>query len=307
MTDQTNPAALAQRDDPGPAALAPVAGIGTLVASFEAYEEAKRRLLTDEDYQVTWETDANGRKKQFTKRSGWRKLAIAFGVDFRITEEIITYENPELREGIVSAEYKVLATAPNGRCVDATGFCSRSERCCAPGCEKGGRHQHCPAAFNQPCHPKRHYSKPDHDIPTTAETRAKNRAAADLFGMGEITAEEAEAGGGMDPHEEPQPDAYIQELARAVTALVKDAAGKDLIDKRNLDIRSKALTLIASGSTALGYTGSLDKQSGNDIWMWCRIELGLATDEERAAFAEAHPPAEAEPEDLEPIEEEPEG
>jgi hypothetical protein len=34
---------------------------------------------------------------------------------------------------------------------------------------------------------EKRYSKPNHDIPATAETRAKNRACADLLGMKENT------------------------------------------------------------------------------------------------------------------------
>lgn len=35
--------------------------------------------------------------------------------------------------------------------------------------------------------------KPDHDLPATAETRARNRSYANLFGHGEVSAEEISA------------------------------------------------------------------------------------------------------------------
>ena len=37
-----------------------------------------------------------------------------------------------------------------------------------------------------PSHPYKHrFTKPNHDVPATAETRAKNRACSDLLGIGD--------------------------------------------------------------------------------------------------------------------------
>jgi hypothetical protein len=160
--------------------LQPVAPIQDLVESFRAYQETVRRLLTEEDYQPI------GGKK-FRKRSGWRKLATAMGVDLPLLDRV--YERDDAGR-ITRAEVIARATAPNGRYADGLGACDVFERCCTHGCDK--RHRHCPAASGSPCPGFSHFSKPSHDIPATAHTRAVNRACADLFGAGEVSAEEME-------------------------------------------------------------------------------------------------------------------
>ncbi|QBI19364.1 hypothetical protein ER308_07265 [Egibacter rhizosphaerae] len=123
------------------------------------------------------------------KRSGWRKLSTAFGVTFEIVHRDIERDD---RGAVRRAEFTTRAIAPNGRQVDGWGACDVFERCCEPGCTRGGRHQHCAGVDGFRAHEDAwtHFSKAEHDIPATAETRSKNRAAADLFGMGEVSAEE---------------------------------------------------------------------------------------------------------------------
>ena len=120
------------------------------------YQELCVKLLDDNDWQII-------QGKRFAKRSAWRKLAVAYGVSFEIrSSEMVRDDEGNLK----SAIFIVRATAPNGRHSDGWGACSVNER-------NAGR-------------------KAEHDIPATAETRAKNRAAADLFGMGEVSAEEVD-------------------------------------------------------------------------------------------------------------------
>jgi hypothetical protein len=120
-------------------------------------------------------------KSEFIKRSGWRKL----GVWALVSAEIL--EETEIRDEsgrLLRAKYKVRAIAPNGRHMDGIGICDRSERS---------------------------FTKPEHDIPATAHTRAINRAFADLFGLGAVSAEEmAEA-----------PYAEVERLERERTVSVK--------------------------------------------------------------------------------------
>jgi hypothetical protein len=160
--------------------LAPVASTHDLVASFRAYQDAVNQLLTDDDYQPI------GGKK-FRKRSGWRKLATAMGVDLELRAR--DYERDDAGR-ITRAEVVARAKAPNGRYADGLGACDVFERCCTRGCDK--RHRHCPAASGTACPGFSHFSKPQHDIPATAHTRSVNRACADLFGAGEVSAEEME-------------------------------------------------------------------------------------------------------------------
>lgn len=69
---------------------------------------------------------------------------------------------------VIRAEFSVKVVAPNGRTMMGYGNCSASER---------------------------NFAHPDHDIPSTAWTRAINRAVSDLIGWGEVSAEELLDGG----------------------------------------------------------------------------------------------------------------
>ena len=131
----------------------PAASVSAIEESFHEYQQLCARLLTADDVQ-----HIGGRS--FRKKSAWRKLAVAFGVSCEVRERI--YDRDE-SGAILRAEVVVRATAPNGRYMDGLGVCDVSER---------------------------KFSKPQHDIPATAMTRATNRACADLFGMGEVSAEE---------------------------------------------------------------------------------------------------------------------
>ena len=150
-----------------------------------AYQALCAALLEPSDYQTIGD-------KQFRKKSGWRKLAVAFNVS---TELLSETEIRGHRNRIEEVKCLVRASAPNGRFQDGIGVCSIYERCCDPTtCDRwevyrDGRptgHVHC----GDTCNGRQHFSNPAHDIPSTAMTRATNRAQADLFGMGEVSAEE---------------------------------------------------------------------------------------------------------------------
>jgi len=148
----------------------PGASIPEIVALMDDYQSLCQALLHDSDWQTI-------QGKRFPKRSAWRKLAVAYGVSFQIIDrEITRNEEGEL----IAADFVVRATAPNGRYADGWGAASVAEK--GP---KG-----------------RGVGKLYHDIPATAETRAKNRAAADLFGMGEVSAEEVDRRAMYAPDEE---------------------------------------------------------------------------------------------------------
>ena len=176
---ESNVAALVPHQGRG-ALVAPAGTVEDIAQAFEDYQRVCGRLLDDNDHQSI------GGKK-FRKRSAWRKLAVAFGVSFEIRSREIHRDD---QGRVVDAEFQVRAVAPNGRYADGWGACDVFERCCPPDCNKGGRHSHCPSAEGEACPAWTHFSHANHDIPATAETRAKNRAASDLFGMGEVSAEE---------------------------------------------------------------------------------------------------------------------
>lgn len=175
-----------------------VAPTGDIVAAQEGYHTLCQALLNPTDYQQIG-------RRSFPKKSAWRKLAVAFNVSVVLLERV--YErDPNGR--IVRAEVVARATAPNGRTMDGFGACDLFEKCC-PGTDgtpedctnRSQYHNHC----RPNCNGKPHFSNPSHDLPSTAHTRATNRACADLFGMGEVSAEEITNAAAFDDHQEPDP------------------------------------------------------------------------------------------------------
>lgn len=185
---QPTVASLALRPDDRGALVRPAAALSDIVQAFDDYQAMCTKLLVDDDYQHIG-------KKAFRKKSAWRKLAVAFGVS---TERLAKEYERDARGRIVRAEVLMRALAPNGRYMDGMGACDVTERCCeADTCTNSQSwHDHCPPD----CNGFVHFSKPSHDIPATAMTRATNRASADLFGFGEVSAEEVtDPGHGESP------------------------------------------------------------------------------------------------------------
>jgi hypothetical protein len=136
-----------------------------LVQSFAEYQELLPQLLRESDYQEAEQG------KKFVKKSGWRKIATAFDLDVRIiAEEVERDEDGRILRSKTTAR----ATSPSGRVMDGDGYCTTDEFT--------GRRANNP--------------KLENDLRGTAATRAKNRAISDLVGMGEVSAEEVDAGGG---------------------------------------------------------------------------------------------------------------
>jgi hypothetical protein len=212
------------------ALVTPAAPQEDIERAFTAYTALVEKLVDKrEDYQVI-------QGKQFMKKAGLRKLAVAFGVSFKIDRWQHTYD----ADGrIVRSEFLVTATAPNGRFSDGYGACGVWDRCtkhyanCKDNCTKhcGGREGGCDG-FN-------HYSKPEHDVPATAETRAKNRAASDLFAMGQVTAEEVDA---QDPGTRQSTWEAHNEIMELGTRI--KAAGYTGAALAHIDPATKALTVL---------------------------------------------------------------
>lgn len=115
------------------------------------FQNLKASLLDKSDI-------ATIQNKPFIKRSGWRKLALAFN----LSDEIIKEEKE-----VIGDEFEwriwVKAWAPNGRFSTGIGGC---------------------------CSDERDFAHLRHDVYATAHTRAKNRALSDLIGSGEVSWEE---------------------------------------------------------------------------------------------------------------------
>lgn len=166
----------------------PVATVEETREAFEQYQLLRQTIVTEKDV-----TRISG--KEFVNKSGWRKLGTVMGTSSKIVSR--DYQR-DAHARITSAEVIVRAIAPNGRFMEGLGACDFHERCCPrafgvegqetpPVCRDGrSKHHHCEPG----CDGFNHFSKPQHDIPATASTRALNRAMSDLFGFGEVSAEE---------------------------------------------------------------------------------------------------------------------
>jgi hypothetical protein len=148
--------------------------VDQLVDSFEAYQSMLPRLLTDTDYQQAGD-------KRFVKKSGWLKIAAAFDLETELAAPVLIKRDEDGKP--VSAAVWIRAIAPSGRSMVGDGYCSIDESRFS---SSSGR------------------QKLEHDLPSTAATRARNRAISNLVGMGEVSAEEVDArgntGGGDSEH-----------------------------------------------------------------------------------------------------------
>lgn len=126
-----------------------------------AYQEVVRATLQPSDWQGT-----PGQKGAFVKKSGWRKMAKAFGLSVTRVDDGIERDE----DGSPVRAWAIYRAAhANGQQQDGDGYCSVDESRFVPA--KGRL-------------------KLENDLRATATTRAKNRAISDLVGMGEVSAEE---------------------------------------------------------------------------------------------------------------------
>jgi hypothetical protein len=133
-----------------------------------AFDKFKSEVLTDQDFWVG--RDRQGVEMKHIKRSGLMKFLMAINGNAAVTDErseVIKFENRE----ILVFHFTARATAPNGRFTEAVGSASSDER---------------------------KFDKPVHDLRALAQTRAVNRAIANLVGGGVVSAEE------MENNEEPR-------------------------------------------------------------------------------------------------------
>jgi hypothetical protein len=162
---------------------------GALLESFQTYQQLLQRLLTPEDWQGRPNADGS-----FVKKRGWRKIATAFDLDVQIIRSTVERDD----EGKpVRAEVWARAIAPSGRAMDGDGYCDSSE----------SRFQK--ASGRQ---------KLENDLRATATTRAKNRAIADLVGLGAVSAEEVDssAPGAGEAYGAVAQEALIKQAATAI-------------------------------------------------------------------------------------------
>jgi len=137
----------------------PVRALQTAVearGTWEDFEALKKALLNTNDYQRIGNT-------AFIKRSGFRKIAVAFG----LSDTILEQEKFIREDDSFYWRIMVQVIAPNGRVNTGVGICDSKER---------------------------RFAHVEHDVYATAHTRAKSRAISDMVAGGAVSAEEM--GGG---------------------------------------------------------------------------------------------------------------
>ena len=161
-----------------------IVDVDSAAAFMQNYQDLVNALLDPSDYQKI-----NGVPKK--KKSAWRKLATAFNISDDIIQEKIIREDDYQ---IVSAWFMVKATLPNGRSSIGVGDCSIFDKI-------KNTDKEMPSNFEL----RKRFNNAEHDILTTAHTRAKSRAIADLIGGGEVSAEELEGMENGKPNGRPKP------------------------------------------------------------------------------------------------------
>jgi len=168
----------------------PVDDLEKVIEVYETFDRIKSELLDREQDIV--EISGNNH----IKKSGWRKIATAFNLDV----EILTL-NKEISNGVFEVEAIAQATAPNGKFTTSSSHCASNESNHMQklegvvdmgdpdhGWDKGDDDVVYVDGAWRRIKPIKAINK--HNIITTAETRAKNRAISDLVGGGEVSAEE---------------------------------------------------------------------------------------------------------------------
>jgi len=169
-----------------------------------AFQELKQKVLDANDM-VT----ISG--KQYTKRSGWRKIAMAFN----ISTEIVKIEREKI-DNVYVVRVIARATAPGGRISEEAGVCDSTEF------ERGN------------------LQGTLHNIETKAVTRAINRAISNLVGGGEVSAEEILKGPDEvvkereikeEPQKEPATELITTKQINFLNNLMKDPEVQELVNK----------------------------------------------------------------------------
>lgn len=160
----------------------------------EHYQELVKGLLDKTDYQVI-------NKKDFKKKSAWRKLAMAMNISVHITGE----RREELPNGDYAYHFDCEARHPNGRVMPGSGSCTAYEKAMW----KDGKWQIEKAVYANGKFVRREWqlAQPNsiHNVRSTAETRASNRCVSNLVAAGEVSAEEADQGDANDQYNHPTP------------------------------------------------------------------------------------------------------
>ena len=206
-----------------PAPVLPLVTPEKAAEQWALFEALKAKLLNEEDYQAI-------AGKRYIKRSGFRKIAVYFG----ISDHIIKEERTDRDDGSFCWHIEVEATAPNGRSCVGVGACDSRERS---------------------------FAHLEHDVYATAQTRAKSRAISDLVAGGAVSAEEVSAADGGAPDESPpqpwemkvpvtkEPDSAIRQfpliqgtVAIGMINLLEDGSEASIVPEKPIPADDPAIT-----------------------------------------------------------------
>jgi hypothetical protein len=158
--------------------------------AWSTFLELKQKLLDSADYQMI-------AGKRFTKKSGFRKIAVCFNLSDRIVEQ----ERTDWEDGSFTWRIVAEVEAPNGRVCAGVGICDSKER---------------------------KFAHVEHDVYATCHTRAKNRAISDMVAGGIVSAEEVEASRSETTAVEAEPEEPVLDRDGIVDAL--ESVGLDIED-----------------------------------------------------------------------------
>lgn len=167
---------ISNKESQMPAIVMPAVSTEEALKAWKEYQDLKAAIVDKNvDVQII-----DG--KDFLKKSYWRKVATFFNLSVEVVKE----KSEQVGKTFVW-NFTCKAIAPNGRFAVGTGSCDAFEKSTL----KDGKYM----AFNKKTR-SWYEGKPNtiHNIRSTAETRAFNRAVSNLVGGGEVSAEEVSQG-----------------------------------------------------------------------------------------------------------------
>ena len=268
------PAPLAVRDEAPAAIPMPTVSPEEARDAMRRYLELCEAVLTPDDYQEFEQWDPKLRtkvKKRFKKKSAVKKLQTFFSVSVVIKDK----QMHDLSDGHFAWSVTATAATPGGRPVEATGGCSTMEERFE--IERKESWTDSDYAYRV----KKANARSFHDVLSTAETRATNRAVMNCIGVGggEVTADEIrrpKADADTPPSKPAAPPALPPVVAalcdrwRAATGGDEAAFRAKYTGQKVADIRASVEAAEAEKAPA-----TAQEQANNDVPEPARVRQGV--------------------------------
>jgi len=195
-----------------PQIVKPLITVEEAVEAWRQFEDLKKRLLIEDDYQQISD-------KKYIKRSGLRKLGVFFGLSSNLNDE----ERTDREDKTFMWRITVYVTAPNKREMPGVGICDSKER---------------------------NFAHLEHDVYATAYTRALNRAISDMIAGGAVSAEELEASSPLETAKNitppsPQPHKDTTQMRELTPEDIEKALDNAQLDRKVITIEVQQQFIIA--------------------------------------------------------------